>query len=104
MKQIFSALGDVLRDHPEAEVIFPVHKNPLVRDIAKEKLGDLVSMQLSEGTKWHIVTNDVTGYGDWQRCYTSGYSVELSVLWPDEDTVEQAKQRIKACYDGETVK
>ncbi len=48
MKQIFSAIGDVLRDHPEAEVIFPVHKNPLVRDIAKEKLGDLRQVHFCE--------------------------------------------------------
>ena len=73
-----------------------------ITDFPKEKLADLV--QIAEGTKWHIVTNDVTGYGDWQRCYTSGYSVELSVLWPNDETVEQAKQRIKACYDGEVVK
>ena len=40
MKQIFAAINDVLTDHPEAEVVFPVHKNPLVREIAKEKLGN----------------------------------------------------------------
>ncbi len=78
--------------------------NCFITDLPKEKLGDLLDMQLTQGIKWQIVKNDVTGYGDWQRCYTSGYSVELSVLWPDEDTVEQAKQRIKACYDGEEVK
>ena len=40
MKQIFTAINDVLAKHPEAEVLFPVHKNPLVREIAKDKLGD----------------------------------------------------------------
>ncbi len=39
MEAIFSAVADMLKIHPECELIFPLHKNPLVREIAYARLG-----------------------------------------------------------------
>jgi len=39
MEQIFSAVAAILKAHPHCELIFPLHKNPLVRDIAYARLG-----------------------------------------------------------------
>lgn len=34
MREIFSALNDILDEHQDVEIIFPLHKNPKVREIA----------------------------------------------------------------------
>ena len=39
MQDIFHALRRVVEDHPEAELVFPVHLNPAVKDVAYELLG-----------------------------------------------------------------
>lgn len=38
MEQIFAAAAEVMSRHPEAELVFPLHKNPLVREIAHRHL------------------------------------------------------------------
>lgn len=40
MEQIFSAINDILIRYPQTELIFPIHKNPLIRKIAYKKLGN----------------------------------------------------------------
>ncbi len=39
MQQMFKAICRVLKEHPDVKVIYPIHKNPVVRKIAKEILG-----------------------------------------------------------------
>jgi len=41
MQEIFNAIKDLLLQNPSVEVIFPVHLNPVVRDLADEVFGDL---------------------------------------------------------------
>ncbi|MEN6351326.1 MAG: UDP-N-acetylglucosamine 2-epimerase (non-hydrolyzing) [Syntrophomonas sp.] len=38
MRHIYEALLDLVEEFPDIEVVFPVHKNPVVRDIAEEML------------------------------------------------------------------
>lgn len=40
MRQIFAAINDILIRYPQTELIFPLHKNPKVREIAYSKLGE----------------------------------------------------------------
>lgn len=40
MRQIFAAVNDILIRYPQTELIFPLHKNPMVREIAYSKLGE----------------------------------------------------------------
>ncbi|CAM3285434.1 non-hydrolyzing UDP-N-acetylglucosamine 2-epimerase [Vagococcus fessus] len=40
MKQTLKAIRQVLDNHPDYELVFPVHLNPVVQDMAKSVLGD----------------------------------------------------------------
>lgn len=40
MEDICRAIGDVLESFPDLKVVFPVHRNPIVRDIVNRVLGD----------------------------------------------------------------
>lgn len=46
LRRIYSALRLLLADFPGLWVVFPVHRNPLVRKAAKEILGDLSRVRL----------------------------------------------------------
>ena len=48
MEEIFSAINQVLLDHPDTRLIFPLHKNPLVREIAYQKLTQTKQIHFSE--------------------------------------------------------
>jgi UDP-N-acetylglucosamine 2-epimerase (non-hydrolysing) len=71
MRQIFQALREIVELFPDVQVIFPVHKNPLVRGIVQEILGDLPRVKLIEPldyepfvnlmAKSHIVLTDSGG-------------------------------------------
>ena len=39
MRDIFRAVREIVRTHPEVEVVYPVHLSPAVRDCAREVLG-----------------------------------------------------------------
>ena len=47
MRHVYQALKEVLRDYPEAEAIFPMHKNPKVREVAEQVLGKMDRVHLS---------------------------------------------------------
>ena len=40
MKQMFKAIRRVMDEHPDVKAIYPIHMNPLVREIANSILGD----------------------------------------------------------------
>lgn len=71
MRQIFQALRKIVELFPDVQVVFPVHKNPLVRGIVQEILGDLARVKLIEPldyepfvnlmAKAHIVLTDSGG-------------------------------------------
>ena len=46
MRHVYQALRKVLENHPDVEAIFPVHKNPKVREIVDEELGKLAQVHL----------------------------------------------------------
>jgi len=48
MKNIFLALLDLLKAFPDIEIVFPVHKNPVVRNLAVEMLGSNPRVHLLE--------------------------------------------------------
>jgi UDP-N-acetylglucosamine 2-epimerase (non-hydrolysing) len=48
MREIYLALRDVLERHPDVRVIFPVHKNPAVRRVVQEILGESEQVHLVE--------------------------------------------------------
>ncbi|HYH04700.1 MAG TPA: UDP-N-acetylglucosamine 2-epimerase (non-hydrolyzing), partial [Bacillota bacterium] len=46
LRRVFGAIKDIVVRHPEVEAVFPVHLNPLVREAAREILGDLDRVHL----------------------------------------------------------
>lgn len=48
MRQIFTAVCDIINDFSDCEIIFPVHKNPAIRKLAAEIFNDCPRIHLSE--------------------------------------------------------
>lgn len=48
MRQVFSAISQVLRDVPGVKVVYPVHANPKVMEVAQEIFGDNERVKLIE--------------------------------------------------------
>ena len=48
MANIFTAVRDVVKAYEDIEVVFPVHKNPLVREIAAAVFNDVPRIHLVE--------------------------------------------------------
>jgi len=53
MERIFHAVKTIKRERPGTEIIFPVHKNPAVRDLAGEILGGIKGIHLVEPLEYH---------------------------------------------------
>jgi UDP-N-acetylglucosamine 2-epimerase (non-hydrolysing) len=48
MEQAMAGIGDVARDHPELDVLLPLHRNSVVRDAVQAALGELPNVILTE--------------------------------------------------------
>lgn len=57
MRHVYHALRKVLENHPDVEAIFPVHKNPKVREIVDEELGKLAQVHLIEPLDYEPFAN-----------------------------------------------
>ena len=57
MRHVYQALRKVLENHPDVEAIFPVHKNPKVREIVDEELGKLAQVHLIEPSDYEPFAN-----------------------------------------------
>lgn len=57
MRSIFSAVRRIVDDYPETELIFPMHKNPKVRDLAHEYLDGTDRIHLIEPLEYEPFAN-----------------------------------------------
>ncbi|MEG1159562.1 MAG: UDP-N-acetylglucosamine 2-epimerase (non-hydrolyzing) [Acidaminococcaceae bacterium] len=57
MRHVYKALKEVLLTHPRVRAIFPVHKNPQVRAIVQEELGELDRVHLIEPLDYEPFAN-----------------------------------------------
>ncbi|WP_031514182.1 non-hydrolyzing UDP-N-acetylglucosamine 2-epimerase [Desulfofalx alkaliphila] len=48
MEQIYLALKDIVKSHGDVEIVFPVHKNPAVRQVVQRVLGDTERVHIIE--------------------------------------------------------
>ncbi len=48
MLHMFRAIRRVLDEHPDCKAVYPIHMNPVVREIAKEELGDCPQIHIIE--------------------------------------------------------
>jgi UDP-N-acetylglucosamine 2-epimerase (non-hydrolysing) len=57
MRQIYQALIDLVDEFPDVAVVFPVHKNPVVRNVAEEMLGKRERFHLIEPLDYEPFAN-----------------------------------------------
>ena len=70
--------------------------------VPMDVIGDLVSRQLSDGGEWNVVSYSVTGSGGYSNSPAAG-GAEAYMMYPNEESVEQAKKLIQDVIDGKTV-
>ncbi|MFS0645519.1 non-hydrolyzing UDP-N-acetylglucosamine 2-epimerase [Siminovitchia sp. 179-K 8D1 HS] len=71
MRNMFLAIRRIIREHPDTQVVYPVHMNPVVREIASEILGNDPRIHLIEpldvidfhnfANRAHIILTDSGG-------------------------------------------
>lgn len=57
MRNVYRALKKILAEFPDAEIIFPVHKNPKVREIVAAELGNVAQVHLIEPLDYEPFAN-----------------------------------------------
>lgn len=57
MENIFKAINDITKKYEEVEVVFPIHLNPKVRDIAREYLDENDRVHIIEPLDYEPFTN-----------------------------------------------
>lgn len=75
-------------------------EDSFVTSMDQSDITSLIKMQLSDGGDWNIVAASATGTGDMQYCY-SAMGQPLSVVVPDEASIEKVKAMIAQVYNGE---
>lgn len=70
--------------------------------ISYETISSLVKMQLNDNAKWNIVSFNVIGSGDMLECY-SAPGQKLSVVVPDQNQINTAKELIRQVQAGEVI-
>ncbi len=71
-------------------------------NISSSEISSLVQMQLSDMASWDIQTYSVDGTGASRATYSAGSQL-LSVMIPKQETVDEAKLKIQAVLDPESV-
>lgn len=79
-----------------------MHMNELVAEFSNsvetsmsgEDITKLINLQLTNLAPWEVASVSATGTTDNQPCYSYG-STLLSVVWPDENNIENLKTQIK---------
>lgn len=57
LRSVYRALKEIVLAYPEVEVVFPVHKNPAVCQVAKEELNGLPRVHLTEPLSYEPFVN-----------------------------------------------
>lgn len=102
MRDIFLALKEIVETHPDVAVVFPVHKNPAVRRVVSEVLGNLPRVHLIEPLHYEPFINLM------QRCYlvltdSGGMQEEAPSLGKPVLVLRETTERPEA-VDAGTVK
>ena len=102
MRNVYKALRKVLETHSDVEAIFPVHKNPKVREIVQEELGGLDSVHLIEPMDYEPFAN-LMGKVDIVLTDSGGIQEEAPALGKPVLVLRDTTERPEA-VDAGTVK
>ena len=102
MRNVYKALRKVLETHADVEAIFPVHKNPKVREIVQEELGGFERVHLIEPMDYEPFAN-LMGKVDIVLTDSGGIQEEAPALGKPVLVLRDTTERPEAVYAG-TVK
>lgn len=102
MRNVYKALRKVLEIHADVEAIFPVHKNPKVREIVQEELGGLDRVHLIEPMDYEPFAN-LMGKVDIVLTDSGGIQEEAPALGKPVLVLRDTTERPEA-VDAGTVK
>ena len=102
MRNVYKALRKVLEIHADVEAIFPVHKNPKVREIVQEELGGLERVHLIEPMDYEPFAN-LMGKVDIVLTDSGGIQEEAPALGKPVLVLRDTTERPEA-VDAGTVK
>lgn len=71
-----------------------------ITDMPKDLIKKIVRLQLNEGGSWNVLKAQVYGTEDFKPSYASG-GMELSVVIPDQESVDFVASVIKRVYNGD---
>ncbi len=57
MRHVYKALKDIVNEFPDVEIVFPVHKNPKVREVVNEELGNVEGVHLIDPLDYEPFAN-----------------------------------------------
>lgn len=57
MRHVYQALRDIVAEFPDVEIVFPVHKNPLVRQVVNAELGGVDRVRLIDPLDYQPFAN-----------------------------------------------
>ena len=102
MRNVYKALRKVLETHADVEAIFPVHKNPKVREIVQEELDNLERVHLIEPMDYEPFAN-LMGKVDIVLTDSGGIQEEAPALGKPVLVLRDTTERPEA-VDAGTVK
>lgn len=57
MRHVYKALKDIVNEFDDVEIVFPVHKNPKVREVVNEELGNIEAVHLIDPLDYEPFAN-----------------------------------------------
>lgn len=57
MRHVYKALKDIVNEFDDVEIVFPVHKNPKVREVVNEELGNIEVVHLIDPLDYEPFAN-----------------------------------------------
>jgi UDP-N-acetylglucosamine 2-epimerase (non-hydrolysing) len=57
MRHVYQALRDIVTEFEDVEIVFPVHKNPLVREVVNSELGGIERVKLIDPLEYQPFAN-----------------------------------------------
>ena len=99
MRQVYRALKTTLKQHPEAAAIFPVHKNPKVREVVQAELAGTDRVYLTEPMDYEPFAN-LMNHADIVLTDSGGIQEEAPALGKPVLVLRDTTERPEAVVAG----
>jgi len=99
MRQVYRALKTVLEQHPDTAAVFPVHKNPKVREVVEAELSGIDRVYLTEPMDYEPFAN-LMGRADIVLTDSGGIQEEAPALGKPVLVLRDTTERPEAVLAG----